>query len=117
MVSRRIVNTSPLILLSKLGLLELLRAGDLPVIAPQAVLDEIGRHGSDDQTLHEVRSTGWLRVVPRPSYPTAPRRQATGLGRARCARFALAQPGSEVVLDDLPARPGPGECGLGAGDD
>jgi predicted nucleic acid-binding protein len=56
------VNTSPLILLSKIGLLELLRAGDLPVIVPQAVLDEIARHGPEDQSLLLVRSAGWLQV-------------------------------------------------------
>ena len=45
------MNTSPLILLSKIGLLDRLRAGDLPVIVPQAVLDEIARHGPEDQSL------------------------------------------------------------------
>ncbi len=45
------MNTSPLILLSKIALLDLLRAGDLPVIVPQAVLDEIARHGPEDQSL------------------------------------------------------------------
>ena len=58
------MNTSPLILLSKIGLLDLLRAGDLPVIVPQGVLDEIARHGPVDQSLLQVRSAGWLQVAP-----------------------------------------------------
>ena|SRR5208337_1058004 len=50
-VLRRIENTSPLILLSNISLLDLLRAGDLSVIVPQADLDEIARHGPEDQSL------------------------------------------------------------------
>jgi predicted nucleic acid-binding protein len=98
------VNTSPLILLSKIGLLDLLRAGDLPVVVPQAVLDEIARHGSEDQSLLHVRSARWLQVAP--DLPIPPQLLANRLGTGELAvlALALAQPGSEVVLDDLTAR-------------
>ena len=102
---RRIVNTSPLILLSKIGLVDLLRAGDLPVIVPQAVLDEIARHGPEDQSLLLVRSAGWLQVAP--DLPIPPQLDANRLGAGELAvlALALAQPGSEVVLDDLTVAP------------
>ena len=97
------MNTSPLILLSKIGLLDLLRAGDLPVIVPQAVLDEIARHGPEDQSLSQVRSAGWLQVAV--YLPIPPQLDANRLGAGELAvlALALAQPGSEVVLDDLTA--------------
>jgi predicted nucleic acid-binding protein len=106
------VNTSPLILLSKIGLLDLLRAGDLPVIVPQAVLNEIARHGPTDQTVLQVLSAGWLQIVPDPPIP--PRLVTTRLGSGELAviALALAQPGSEVVLDDLTARRCARESGL-----
>jgi len=109
---RRIVNTSPLILLSKIGLVDLLRAGDLPVIVPQAVLDEIARHGPEDQSLLLVRSAGWLQVAP--DLPIPPQLDANRLGAGELAvlALALAQPGSEVVLDDLTARRCAQENGL-----
>jgi hypothetical protein len=63
-VFRRIVNTSPLVLLSKIGLLDLLRAGDLDMIVPRAVLDELARHGPEDQALLVIRSTDWRQIAP-----------------------------------------------------
>jgi len=98
------VNTSPLIFLSKIGLLDLLRAGDLPVIVPLAVLDEIARHGPEDQSLFQVRSTAWLQVAT--DLPIPPQLDASRLGAGELSviTLALAQPGSEVVLDDLTAR-------------
>ena len=102
MVLRRIVNTSPLILLSKIGLVDLLRAGDLPVIVPQAVLDEIARHGPEDQSLLLVRSAGWLQVAPDLPIPPSSTPIAW-VGKLAVLALALAQPGSEVVLDDLTA--------------
>ena len=98
------MNTSPLVLLSKIGLLDLLRAGDLPVMVPQAVVNEIARHGPEDQTLLVIRSAGWLQIVP--DLPVPPQLDANHLGAGELAvlAVALAQPGSEVVLDDKMAR-------------
>ncbi len=106
------MNTSPLVLLSKIGRLDLLRAGDLPVMVPRAVLDEIARHGPEDQTLLAVRSTGWLQIVP--DLPVPPQLDANHLGSGELAvlALALALPGSEVVLDDKIARRRARENGL-----
>jgi predicted nucleic acid-binding protein len=106
------VNTSPLGLLSKIGLLDLLRAGDLTVMVPQAVVDEIARHGPEDQTLLVIRSAGWLQIVP--DLPVPPHLDANHLGAGELAvlALALAQPGSEVVLDDKMARRRARENGL-----
>jgi predicted nucleic acid-binding protein len=106
------VNTSPLVLLSKIGLLDLLRAGDLTVMVPQAVIDEVARHGPEDQTLLVIRSAGWLQIVP--DLPVPPQLDANHLGAGELAvlALALAQPGSEVVLDDKMARRRARENGL-----
>jgi predicted nucleic acid-binding protein len=98
------VNTSPLIILSKIGRLDFLRAGHLPVIVPQAVLNEIARHGPQDRTLEQVRSAGWVQIVPDPPIPPHLDANRLGSGELAVLALALAQPGSEVVLDDLPAR-------------
>ena len=106
------MNTSPLVLLSKIGLLDLLRAGDLTVMVPQAVIDEVARHGPEDQTLLVIRSAGWLQIVP--DLPVPPQLDANHLGAGELAvlALALAQPGSEVVLDDKMARRRARENGL-----
>jgi predicted nucleic acid-binding protein len=46
-VVRRIVDASPLILLGKIGRLDLLRVGGPEVVVPGAVLEEVGGHGPD----------------------------------------------------------------------
>ena len=66
---RRIVNASPLILLSKTGQLDLLRLGGVDVVTPNAVIAEIGAKGGTDPTALAIRQTSWLSVVPNPAIP------------------------------------------------
>ncbi len=70
------------------------------------------RHGPEDQSLLQVRSAGWLQVAP--DLPIPPQLDANRLGAGELAvlALALAQPGSEVVLDDLTARRCAQENGL-----
>ena len=67
---RRIVNASPLILLAKVGQLDLLRAGVPEIIAPDAVLQEVGVRGAADPVYQEILRTTWLKIVP--ALPTPP---------------------------------------------
>ena len=51
---RRIVNSSPLILLSKVGHLDLLRAGVPEIIVPDVVFREVGARGPADPVIARV---------------------------------------------------------------
>jgi predicted nucleic acid-binding protein len=101
---RRIVNASPLILLSKTGHLDLLRLGGSEVVTPDVVITEIGAKGGNDHTVEAIRKTSWLSVVPISAIPEPVR--ACRLDRGEMAVLALAYGDldSEVVLDDLSGR-------------
>ncbi len=66
----RVVNASPLIVLSKLGRLDLLLEPrpDIEVVVPQAVLDEVMRGEPDDPAVSLVPEAvaDWMRVIPTP---------------------------------------------------
>jgi predicted nucleic acid-binding protein len=102
--SRRVVNASPLILLSKTGQLDLLHLGCADVIVPDAVIVEIEAKGGDDPTAVGVQQASWLSVVPCLVIPEQVR--ACNLDAGESAVLALAQgdPDCDVVLDDLAAR-------------
>jgi predicted nucleic acid-binding protein len=106
------VNSSPLIFLVKLGLIDVLRRGDLPVVVPDAVLDEIARYGSQDEVLRQVQVLDWLQVVPTPPIRAAVSARPLGAGESAVLAVALEQPDSEVVLDDLAARKSARALGL-----
>jgi predicted nucleic acid-binding protein len=75
---RPVVNASPLIFLSRSGLIDLLQLTGHEVIVPEAVANEILSRGPDDITARTTSETSWLLVVPAP--PTPPQIQAWGLG-------------------------------------
>jgi predicted nucleic acid-binding protein len=106
------VNSSPLIFLAKLGLIEILRLGDIPVIVPDAVLDEIARYGTQDEVLRQVQALDWLQVVATPPIPVEVSARALGAGESAVLAVALEQADSEVVLDDLAARKSARALGL-----
>ncbi len=104
----RVVNASPLIHLSRLSLLELLRESGQgsEVIVPSAVFDEVmfGARHDPSASLVETAASAWLRVVPTPA-PNAninPRR--IDAGEIAVLSVALEMPGASVVLDDRAAR-------------
>ena len=68
---RRIVDSSPLILLSKAGQLDVLRAGVPEILVPDAVLSEVGARGPSDPVLQQIHNTPWLKLVPPPPDTTA----------------------------------------------
>ena len=100
---RRIVNASPLILLSKTGQLDLLRLGSADVVTPDAVIAEIGAKGSTDPTAVAVRQTRWLSVMPNPAIPEPVRASKLDAGESAVLALAHGAANCEVVLDDLAA--------------
>ena len=63
-VVRRIVDASPLILLGKIGRLDLRRVGGPQVVVPGAVLEELGGHEPDDAAAREIVLISWIRIAP-----------------------------------------------------
>ena len=101
---RRIVNASPLILLSKVGRLDLLRLGGADVVTPDTVIAEIGVKGSKDPTAVAIGQTSWLAVVQAPAIPEAVRASRLDAGESAVLAMAHGVPDCEVVLDDLADR-------------
>jgi predicted nucleic acid-binding protein len=101
-----ISDSSALILLSRIGRLELLQGTYGHILIPPAVSAEVihdvhERAGSD-----EVRSAGWIRIVsPRSIECVEALRRSLGIGESEA--IALAEEADEeafVILDDRPAR-------------
>lgn len=57
---RPVINSSPLILLTRTGLLDLLQALNPEVVVPTAVGTEIQRRGAMDVTVQALAQTDWL---------------------------------------------------------
>ncbi len=104
----RVVNASPLIVLSKLGRLDLLREPrpGIEVVTPRAVLDEVLKGKPEDPavTLVPQAVADWLGVLPTPPVPGVLRTGDLDPGETAVLSVALEHPGWEVVLDDHSAR-------------
>jgi predicted nucleic acid-binding protein len=99
-----VVNASPLIFLSRAGLIDLLQLVSSEVIVPEAVAREIEVRGESDPTVQALATTSWLVVTQTPPIP--PQIQAWGLGPGESSviAWAHAHKGSEAIIDDLAGR-------------
>ena len=104
MAEPAVVNASPLIFLSRAGLIDLLQIISDEVIVPEAVAFKIEIRGKSDPTAQALASTSWLLVTQTP--PVASEIQAWGLGPGESSvlAWAHAHEGSEAIIDDLAAR-------------
>jgi predicted nucleic acid-binding protein len=101
---RRIVNASPLILLAKVGQLDLLLAGVPEIIVPDIVLSEVGARGPADPVFQEIQRAIWLNIVPSPPIPPQVRIWNLDAGESSVLAVALSDPECEAILDDRDAR-------------
>jgi predicted nucleic acid-binding protein len=99
-----VVNASPLIFLSRANVIELLRLSAGDVVVPAPVYEELSRRGASDDTTIAIEKTPWIRVVPAPERPASILSWDLGDGESSVLAWALANPGSEVIIDDLAAR-------------
>lgn len=99
-----VVNASPLIFLSRAGLIDLLQQVSSEVIVPEAVSSEIQVRGKNDPTAQVLATTSWLVVTQTPSVP--PQIQAWGLGPGESAvlTWAHTHKSAEAIIDDLAGR-------------
>lgn len=94
------VNASPLIFLSKAGLINLLRVISPRVMVPEPVALEIGRRGPDDVTAKPLVDTPWLISVPVTSVPPLIQSWDLGAGESSVLAYALQNPGMVAIIDD-----------------
>ena len=104
MAESAVVNASPLIFLSRAGLIDLLQLVSSEVIVPEAVAFEINVRGENDPAAWTLAHTSWLVVTQTPPIP--PQIQAWDLGPGESAVLAWAhtREGSEAIIDDLAGR-------------
>src|SRR5438046_776581 len=97
----RVVDASPLIHLSRLSLLELLRepGQSVDVVVPSIVFDEVMRGASYDPTavLVEAATQDWLTIVPAPPPHPNINQSKIDAGETAVLSIALITPGSSVV--------------------
>jgi predicted nucleic acid-binding protein len=98
------VNASPLIFLTEVALLEVLRQPGASVLVPDAVLEEISRLGPHDPAIQAVQAASWIQIVATPAIPDIVRVWDLGAGETAVLTVALEAPDSMAILDDQPAR-------------
>jgi len=99
---RAVVNASPLIFLTRAGLLELLQLISPEIIVPEIVATEIEVRGLSDPTAQAIANTAWLLVTQTPPVPTQIQSWALGPGESSVVAWAYGNPGSEAIIDGCP---------------
>lgn len=111
MAERPVVNASPLILLAKAGVLDLLKLAGEEVLVPGTVTMEIHRRGPTDPTVQAIENSPWLTIVEPLPIPALIQAWDLGAGESSVLAWAYANPGTEAIIDDLAAR----RCAAGLG--
>jgi predicted nucleic acid-binding protein len=99
-----VVNASPLIYLSKSGLLALLQIAGSEIVVPHSVAAEIQQRGAGDVTAAAIDQTAWLTVVTTPAVPAVIQSWDLGAGESAVLSWGYVNPGTEVIVDNLAAR-------------
>lgn len=104
MAERPAINASPLILLTKAGLLDLLQLMSQEIVVPAAVAMEIQQYGVKDMTSQAIAQTNWLVVIDTPPVPELIQSWDLGPGESAVLTWGYVHPNTEVIVDDLAAR-------------
>lgn len=99
-----VANASPLIFLSRAGLLDLLQLISSEIVVPEIVAAEIEVRGKSDPTAQALAGTPWLVVTQTPLVPTQIQAWALGPGESFVLAWAKTHSGSEAIIDDLAGR-------------
>ena len=104
MAEAPVINASPLIYLSKAGLVSLLQLLAPKILVPQAVASEIRRRGNTDITVRTLDENSWLEAIATPEIPLEIQAWDLGAGESSVLAWAYARSGTEAIVDDLAAR-------------
>lgn len=99
-----VVNASPLILLARIGRLDLLSSLTDEIAIPQSVLDEVAAGAGHDDAVRLVRDFAEAKLVDDTEIPDRIRSWDLGAGESQVLAHALVKPEREAVLDDRAAR-------------
>ncbi|MBD0386323.1 MAG: DUF3368 domain-containing protein [Nostoc sp. C3-bin3] len=99
-----VINASPLIFLSRGGLVDLLQLLGEQILVPSAVALEIQQRGAEDPTVVILTQTNWLIVVETQPIPEIIQSWDLGKGESSVLTWAYTHPGTEAIVDDLAAR-------------
>jgi predicted nucleic acid-binding protein len=102
-ISRRVVNASPVIHLTEVGLLDALHEPGVPLLVPDVVLNEIAGRGLDDPAVVAVQQADWITVVSTPAIPPEVVAWGIDAGESAVLAVSLAEFGSQAILDDRAA--------------
>jgi predicted nucleic acid-binding protein len=103
-VSLWVVNASPIILLTKVHLFDVLRHLGPPLVVPEAVVKEIQRRGSSDPAVQALAQALWIPTVDPGPLPPGVATLNLGSGESAVLAAALGHPGAGVIIDDQAAR-------------
>ena len=95
-----VCNTSPLLYLHQVGLLELLPRLYRLVLIPPAVRDELRRGAEQGVSVPDVENLSWLEIHAVKDPTLLPTIVDLGAGEAEAIALALFHPGSLLILDD-----------------
>ena len=95
MAESAVVNASPLIFLSRAGLIDLLQLISAEVIVPESVATEIEVRGRHDPTAQTLANTSWLVVTQTPQVPAQIQAWGLGPGESSVLTWAHSHPGSK----------------------
>lgn len=97
-------NASPLIILAKAELLDILRDQFGTIFVPQAVIEEILAGPPDDVMASQLRGQTWVKTVSLDPPLTPLAYWRLGRGEAEVIEYARLHPGTPALLDDRSAR-------------
>src|SRR5207248_1013969 len=93
-----------LILLTKIGRIELLDAEGVDVVVPMPVLQEVANPDPSDPVVGAIHDAGWSIVTPSTPVPASFSRWKLDSGEESVLTLALENPGCEAVIDDRAGR-------------
>ncbi len=111
MAERPAVNASPLIFLSRADMLDMLKIEGERIVVPKTVADELKRRGPGDPTVQAIEKTSWLEVLESPPIPAVIQAWDLGEGESSVLAWGHANPGTVIIVDDLPAQ----RCAVASG--
>lgn len=100
MYKQAVVNASPLIFLSKAGVIHFLQQAAPDIVVPQVVALEVGRRGRNDITARTLANNPWVATVEVPVIPPLIQSWDLGPGESAVLAYARTHPGLVAIIDD-----------------
>lgn len=100
MYKQAVVNASPLIFLSKAGVIHFLQQAAPDIVVPEVVALEVGRRGRNDITARTLANNPWVATVEVPVIPPLIQSWDLGPGESAVLTYARTHPGVVAIIDD-----------------